>query len=228
MKNFFYLGKRQPEYHQLLAQEQITLEDRTIPFSKVLSCEQVHGSQIHICSQEDSGSGFGDKAPIAKADGLITEFPGQYLMIRTADCIPVLLMDKKHRAVAAIHSGREGSRQNIVGKAILMLKEHFGIQAKDLCAILGAGICASHYQVSPQLYEEFIASMYEQGLKPALSADRHINIRLAVFQQLIQAGLAFRDIDSDHNCTFENPDYHSFRRDGSKCRQINLVGIDHE
>ena len=228
MRNYFYLGKREPEYRQLLQQDCIRLEDKVIPLARVVSAEQVHGSKIHICTESDSGAGFGGKAKIAGVDGLITQVPEQYLMIRTADCVPVLMMDKQHRAVAALHSGREGTRQNIVGKAIDTLKEHFGISPQDLCVWVGACICAEHYQVSPELYEQFIASMHEQGLYPFLSQDHHLNIRLAVFQQLLSAGVAFRDIDQDMNCTHEDHGYHSYRRDGSDRRQINIVGIEHE
>lgn len=228
MRNFFYLGKSQPEYQQIQGQESLFILDRKIPLSKVVSAEQVHGSHIHLCSSQDFGAGFNGKAPIANADGLITNIPEQYLMIRTADCTPVLMMDKQHRAVAAVHSGREGTRQNIVGKAINMLQTHFDISPRDLYVWVGAGICASHYQVNPEVYEEFIASMHKQGLHPQLSKEHHINIRLAVFQQLLQANVAFRDIDQDMNCTHENSGYHSFRRDGSSRRQINLVGIEHE
>jgi len=228
MKNYFYLGKKEPEYRQLLSQSCIRIEDKEIPLSQAVSAEQVHGSKIHICTKDDSGAGFGDKAKIAAADGLITQVPHQYLMIRTADCAPVLMMDKRHRAVAAVHSGREGTRQNIVGKAIDMLEKHFGILPQDLCVWVGACICADHYQVSPELYEEFITSMQEQGLHPKLNKDNQLDIRLAVFQQLLSAGVAFRDIDQDMNCTHEDHGYHSFRRDGGNLRQINLVGIEHE
>ncbi len=228
MKNYFYLGKREPEYRQLLQQDCIRLEDKVIPLSQVVSAEQVHGSRIHICSQSDSGAGFGDKAKVAGVDGLITQVPEQYLMIRTADCAPILMMDKQHRAVAALHSGREGTRQNIVGKAIDMLRAHFGILPQDLCVWVGACICAEHYQVSPELYEQFVSSMQEQGLHPRLNDNHQLDIRSAVFQQLLSAGVAFRDIDQDMNCTHADRGYHSFRRDGSNRRQINLVGIEHE
>jgi YfiH family protein len=228
MRHYFYLGKREPEYRQLLEQRCICLEDKVIPLSQVVSAEQVHGSHIHICTEADFGAGFGDKAKVAGADGLITNVPEQYLMIRTADCAPVLMMDKQHRAVAAVHSGREGTRQNIVGKAIDMLQQHFGILPQDLCVWVGACICAEHYQVSAELYEEFVASMQEQGLYPKLNNANQLDIRLAVFQQLLSAGVAFRDIDQDMNCTHEDHGYHSFRRDGGDRRQINLVGIEHE
>ncbi|HPV15220.1 MAG TPA: peptidoglycan editing factor PgeF [Candidatus Cloacimonadota bacterium] len=228
MKNYFYLGKREPEYRELLSQSCIRIEDKVIPLSQVVSAEQVHGNQIHICTEADSGAGFGDKAKVAGVDGLITAAKEQYLMIRTADCAPVLMMDKQHRAVAALHSGRDGTRLNIVGKAIDMLKEHFGILPQDLCVWIGACICAQHYQVSAELYEEFVIAMQEQKLYPRLNQGNQIDIRLAVFQQLLRAGVAFRDIDQDMNCTYQDRSYHSYRRDGSKLRQINIVGIEHE
>jgi len=212
----------------MAAQTDFSIGDKLISASRVVICEQTHSREVHVCREEDSGAGFGAHPQIGVADGMITNIPGQYLLIRTADCTPVLFADKHHRAVGAVHSGREGTRKNIVSRAVELLRTHYGIRAEDLSAWIGAGICARHYQVGQAVYEEFHGSLKNMGIEPAVRDDYTLDIRNCIFQQLIASGIAFRDIEQDHNCTYESQDYHSYRRDGSKNRQINIVGIEYE
>ena len=212
----------------MAAQTDFCVDDRLIPASRVVICEQTHSNYVHVCREEDSGAGFGAHPQIPIADGFVSAIPNQYLLIRTADCTPVLFADKHHRAVGAVHSGREGTRKNIVGQAVELLHSKFGIPASDLSVWIGAGICVDHYEVSKCVYEQFHESLRAQGIEPVSNQQRRLDIRNCIFQQLIAAGIAFRDIEQDHHCTFESEGYHSFRRNGTKNRQINLIGIEYE
>ncbi|MDD4309452.1 MAG: polyphenol oxidase family protein [Candidatus Cloacimonetes bacterium] len=229
MKIFVHLGKRNPDYRSIMRlQQDFMVQDITIPVSRTVIAEQTHSRLVHICTEGDSGAGFGDKPQIQTADGFITNIPNQFLLIRTADCTPVILMDKQQMVVCALHSGREGTRKNISGEAVSLMISHYGCQPRNICAFIGAGICHKHYQVSEDVYSEYNESMLAMGLNPARDIPRHIDIRRGIFQQLIQAGLPFFNIENIHDCTFEDPEYHSFRREGSQNRQINLVGIINE
>ncbi|PKN73359.1 MAG: hypothetical protein CVU50_03455 [Candidatus Cloacimonetes bacterium HGW-Cloacimonetes-3] len=229
MKIFFHLGKKVPDYRSLMhEQKDFILDGRVIPVSRLVIADQTHSDLVHLCREEDCGAGLGDKPQIPVVDGFITNIPNQFLLIRTADCTPIILMDNKRMVVSALHSGREGTRKNIAGKAVQLMQEHYGSEVKDICAYIGAGICHKHYEVSEAIYSEYNDSLSAMGLDPATELHRHIDIRKGIFQQLIQAGITFRNIDNISDCTFESPEYHSFRRDGSHNRQINLVGIIHE
>lgn len=122
---------------------------------------------------------------------MITSVPGQYLLVRTADCYPVLLQDAQNRAVAAIHSGREGTRLNIVGKTVRVLQDEYGILPAEITAHIGAGICARHYEVDEATWESFNTSLKEMGCAAdaAPAGSRHLDLRLAIFRQLIAAGI---------------------------------------
>jgi YfiH family protein len=209
-------------------QRDFALDNRIIPVDRLVIAEQTHSKLVHLCTEADCGAGIGNKPQIAIADGLITNIPNQFLLIRTADCTPVILMDSKQMVVAALHSGREGTRKNISGQAVKIMQEHFNCKPMDIVAYIGAGICHKHYQVSENIYNEYNNSLDEIGLSPATNLPRYIDIRKGIFEQLIQAGVTFRNIENICDCTFENEDYHSFRREGSHNRQINIVGIVHE
>lgn len=225
-KIFFHLGKRQPDYRSLMSQQSdFELDGRLIPASRLVIADQTHSSLVHICRKEDCGAGLGTHPQIPIVDGLATNIANQFLLIRTADCTPIILMDNTQLAVAALHSGREGTRKNIAAAGVKAMVENFGCNPKDILAYIGAGICMAHYEVSSELYDDFNQSLRAAGLNPDISLPRHINIRKAIFEQLIKAGLSFRNIENIPDCTFEDANYHSYRREGTHNRQINLVGI---
>ncbi len=223
MNTWLHLGEAQPAYRELMrAQTDFRIGAKPIPAGRTVIAEQVAGAGVHICTEADSGAGWGSHPQIAGVDALITAIPRQYLLIRTADCFPVLLRDARHRAVAAVHSGREGTRLNIVGKTIRLLRSEFGIEPAELTAHVGPGICARHYEVDEATWEAFSASV------PDASEHRHPDLRLAIFRQLIAAGLPFFNIEQQFVCTLESRAHHSFRRDGTRDRQINLIGLEYE
>ena len=224
-RNWFYLGDRKTDYLSLLSECcAVKLEGKSIDIGRAVLAEQVHGDHIHICTESDSGAGFEGCEKIAGADGLITAIPNQYLMIRTADCYPVLIFDPECKAIAALHSGREGTRLNITGKAINILKDEFGCDPAKLCAYIGAGVCEDHYEVSEDIYESFINDISAQGFAHR-APHRSLNLRMVVFQQLIKCGITFKNIENIQECSYENQAYFSYRRDKGNNRQINIIGI---
>lgn len=223
---FWHLGTKEPDYLSLIESDSpFSLEDRIIDPRYCVMAEQVHADKLHFCTPLDSGSGFFGNPLIAGADALITDIKGQFLIVRSADCLPILLFDPDKYVVAAVHSGRAGTRANIVGKCIQAMVEHYTCNPQDIIAHVGAGICEAHYQVSPELYQDFNSALEAQGFCPCTNKVGHLNLRTTVFQQLIQSKLRFYNIENYHYCTFEQPEYFSYRRDQSANRQINVIGI---
>ena len=97
----------------------------------------------------------GEQAP--KGDALITREPGVMLVVQTADCIPILLADTKHRAIAAIHSGWRGTAQRIAEKTLGRMQMEFGTRPQDVIAALGPGIRGCCYEVGHDVVKEFSA-----------------------------------------------------------------------
>ncbi len=229
MKYFLHLGTTKPDYRGIMSdQRDFFINDKLIPADSVVVAEQTLSDLVHVCRESDSGAGFGDHPQIPVADGLLSNIPGQYLLIRTADCTPLLFVDSKLRAVGAVHSGREGTRQNIAGKAVALLHSQYGILPQDLNVWIGAGICARHYPVSDAVWDEFIASLSALGLDTSMQQRPYVDIRLSIFQQLLAAGIPYKNIEQDMACTWESRQYFSWRRDGSRNRQINIVGLENE
>jgi len=225
-KVFFHLGSRVPDYRSLMRdQKDFVLGGRLIPIESLVIAEQTHSALVHKCQQDDSGAGIGSHPQIPIADGLVTNLTGQFLLVRTADCTPVILFDNEVRAVCAVHSGREGTRKNIVGQAVRTMVREYGCIPQAINAYIGAGICEDHYQVSEEIYHHFNESLIGMKLSPCKNNFRHLNIRTTIFQQLILAGIPFLNIENVFECTYENEDFFSYRRDQTNNRQINVIGI---
>jgi len=134
-------------------------------------------------------------------------------------------MDSRRNVVAGLHCGREGTQKNIVGEAIRKMKSHFYCQLTDIIAIVGAGICHKHYEVSQELFDNFNRALRKMGLEPDITQNRHLNLRKILNAQLIKEGIPEINIENVNDCTFESSNYHSYRREKTNNRQINIVGI---
>jgi YfiH family protein len=90
-----------------------------------------------------------------KADGTITTEQGNLLAILTADCIPVIVADKRQRVVAAFHAGWRGTVKRIVELGVGRMRLEFGSEPKDLIAAIGPGVGACCYAVGEEVCSEF-------------------------------------------------------------------------
>jgi YfiH family protein len=111
---------------------------------------QVHSDVVHVL-RADSLPTPGQMA----GDGLITNLPGVAIAVLTADCFPVLLVDKKNRAVGAFHAGWRGTLQRIVEKGIGAMRREYGSRPQDIHAAIGPGIQKCCYAVGEEVKHEF-------------------------------------------------------------------------
>ena len=115
-----------------------------------ITAEQVHGTEVAVVD-------FQTTAPVADADGLITNDPRVCLGIHVADCGPVFLVDPARRVIALLHSGRRGSELGITTAAIGKMQREFGCDPARLIVQLGPCI-------RPPLYEtDFAAAILAQA-----------------------------------------------------------------
>jgi polyphenol oxidase len=115
----------------------------------LVTAKQVHSAVIHHITEVPKGPLVGD--------GLITNLPNVVLSVRTADCIPVLLADKKRKAVGAFHAGWRGTLTRIVEKGVGDMQAKFGSKPKDIVAAIGPGIHRCCYEVDETFRDTFAA-----------------------------------------------------------------------
>jgi YfiH family protein len=186
-------------------------------------------------------------------DGLITATPGILLAIQTADCLPVIVVDAKRRAVGVFHAGWRGTVQRIVEKGVGEMHRCFGSRPRDLQAIIGPGVHKCCYAVGEEVRTKF-ESQFAYGSSlfhevkdsdpvrekyPLLfltaRAPGHSDLPKTIYldlveanrRQLLDAGVSRKNIDASPLCTNCNPQrLFSYRAEKGKTgRLMGVVGI---
>ena len=208
-----------------------TERDEVLPFYVV----QPH--QVHGCVIREVTDPYTTREELEGVDALVTDVPGVAISVRTADCIPVLLYDPVHRAVAAVHDGWRGTVQRLSQKVIAFMHERYGTNAADLKAVVGPGIGPESFQVGQEVVDAFSDSGFPIGQivtdcgPKASTADNpmagglHIDLWRANQWLLEEVGV--KAIQVSGICTYRNNDrFFSARREGTKCgRIINCIKL---
>jgi len=121
----------------------------------LVTLRQIHSDLVHAISAVP-------KSQLA-GDGIITHTPGLVLGVQTADCLPVILVDPKRKAVGAFHAGWRGTLRRIVEKGVGEMRRNFGCEPKDLQAAIGPGIRQCCFEVGQEVRVQFEAQFAYAG-----------------------------------------------------------------
>jgi hypothetical protein len=114
-------------------------------FESVYDAWQVHGTNVIFVEKPRSG------APHEKADILLTDNPKITLLMRFADCVPILLYDPRKRIIGLAHAGWLGTVQRVAGVAVQAMVEHYGSDPAHIIAALGPSIGPDAYEIGPEV-----------------------------------------------------------------------------
>lgn len=174
------------------------------------AARQVHGDRVLWV--------HGERDPTREEADALATAEKRPVAVRTADCVPILLADRRGGRVAAVHAGWRGSRARIVERAVEAL-EAAGARREDLLAAIGPCIGRCCYEVSEELVEAFAADF-----GPAVRKGRHLDLGLVNAISLLAAGLGPTQIHTLEICTFCDERFHSFRREGEAAgRQFSYI-----
>ncbi len=120
---------------------------------QILSLKQVHETNIFHVDNENLR--FSDTNEL-QYDGLITMYPGLVLAIYSADCIPILFVDRKSKLIAAIHCGWRGLINGIIENTFKTFASLANANL-DLCVVFGPCIHVESYEVDEEFYNRFLA-----------------------------------------------------------------------
>lgn len=177
--------------------------------------EQVHGNNVIIVKQSDFDYNSGFKI-FKNVDGLVTKENNIFLLVKTADCIPILFFEPVNKIIGVTHAGREGTRLNIVKSAIQKMVE-IGAIIDSILVEMGPAISQKHYEVNQKIFQQFV-------LETDISQKEwKLDLKKIIFSQLNKQGIPGKNIIDHEICTFENESYFSYRRDKTKARQISYI-----
>lgn len=163
---------------------------------------QVHGRAVAVVER--------DAAARPRCDILLTRTPDRTLMLRYADCTPVLLADTRRPAVAVVHAGWRGSAVGAAGAAVTALVELFGCDAADLVAGIGPAIGPCCYTVGEEVRSAFAD-------RPQLVRDGKLDLWEANRQALMEVGVPADRIELAGVCTQCHSDqFFSHRANGGE------------
>ena len=172
-----------------------------------VAAEQVHKNKIAEVGVKDPG------IMVSGVDGLVTTKPGVSLLIRVADCLPILAFDPNKQIVGIAHAGWWGTVAKVAEDLIRTFVK-MGSQPNQIIAGFGPAIEVCHYEVSEGRVAKVVAAGLENALLKSVSGKTFFDLKLANLNQLVSVGILKNNIDMSLKvCTYENPDFYSWRRE---------------
>jgi hypothetical protein len=188
---------------------------------KPIFLKQIHSDRVH----------FIDKVPSKKlsGDALVTSLPFFLLTIKTADCLPVLIVDEQRRVIAAVHCGWRGTLKRVLEKTIKGLKEHYRSSPSSLLVAFGPCIGPKCYEVGEDVWQSFAEGEFPDCIfrrHPEHPGKYFLDLREANLLQLRSQGVPEKNIYVEDNCTHCSNIYYSYRRNkDKKARMLSFIGM---
>lgn len=164
----------------------------------------------------------------AVADAVITNREGVLIGVQVADCVPILLFDKKNSVIGAVHAGWRGTAAQIARKTINAMSEQFGSMPRDIRIALGPSIRWNCYHVDREVKDAIHKGSGDGKYFIKKSAGKYcVDLSSANLCQVLSMGVREENIWNSDECTYCNPDeYYSYRYSkGGTGRQGGFIGI---
>lgn len=184
--------------------------------SIVIKMQQVHDARVVRVFEKDDGQ------TIKNCDALITNDHDLTLCVRVADCLPIMVADKKGQSFGIIHAGWRGLNKKIISKTIAKMKKEFGVNPKNLVVWIGPHICVKHYEVKSDVSDKF--RKYPDAVKKE-NGKEFLDLGLVAIKQLIGSGVRDKNIQIDEGCTYADKSLFSYRRGNLKNRNLYILNV---
>jgi YfiH family protein len=193
------------------------------PRQSLLRVRQVHGRTVRIVRGDDPASV--DATALPDGDAIVSNVPGATLAVVVADCVPILIVDPRGGAAAAIHAGWRGTCAGVAGAAVDPMRRTRGTRPADLWAAIGPSIGPADYQVGDAVLEEFRQAGHgepgECWFTRAPAGTLRLDLWRANIDQLIGAGLRPERIFAAGLSTAAHRGWlESYRRDGAAAGRL--------
>jgi YfiH family protein len=218
----FSVREGDPEEH-VKKNFQIIADAFDVSPEQFLTVRQVHGDGILVMKGPDF------RIPEGKPleyDGIITDQTGIAVGVKTADCVPILIVDKIKRIIGVVHAGWRGTALKIAAKAVMRFREDFSSETGDMVAAIGPSIGPCCYQVDEQVYRAMEHGGAEPYFGPCEENGRWmLDLPSLNRQHLVEAGLSAESVGMSGLCTACLPDlFYSHRGESGRTgRQLNFL-----
>jgi polyphenol oxidase len=183
---------------------------------RAISAEQVHERRTYVAVKKDAGRGIDSSSTrILATDALMTHEAGLILTTLHADCAPIYFADSEHKAIAMAHAGWRGTLMHLPREVVYKMSSEFGTVPQKLKIAVGPTISGEHYPVGVEVAEKLAREFGEETIVRAPDGTVQLDLFTAIIRDLTAAGVPSAIMLPRPPCTYSNPEYASFRRDGA-------------
>ncbi|PIS09152.1 peptidoglycan editing factor PgeF [Candidatus Beckwithbacteria bacterium CG10_big_fil_rev_8_21_14_0_10_34_10] len=207
---------------EVLKNRQKIAKSLKINLNQIIEMDQVHGSQVKIIKTVKSII-----KPIASTDGLVTNKRNVFLMVKTADCLPVFFYDPKNKVIAMVHLGWRGAIEKIFLETLFLMATEFNSNLKDIIVALGPGIkacCFRHRSLVQSKLPE-----WKDFIKKERNGLVSLDLSSFLVSKLQSLGIKRDNIEVNEICTCCSKNYFSHFRElknkEKKGRFASLIGL---
>ena len=190
----------------------LALVSEAIGADRLVPMTQVHGNDVAWAGDEHAG--------VPVADALVTDRPGVAVLVRVADCTPIVLAADDAGLAAVVHSGRAGLVNGVVPAAVRAMRER---GASDVRAWVGPRACGRCHELPAELADT-VASVVPEARSTTSWGTPAIDVGAGVLAQLAAEGVAAIDVGADE-CTIEHERWFSYRRQGQQSGRFGAVAV---
>lgn len=193
-----------------------------IPAEDIISCHQVHGTNIVPVGAADKGRGALDReSAVPGCDGLVTNERHVPITMNFADCTPLLFYDPVEDVIGISHGGWRGTAGDIAGKTVALMGKLYGSRPEQILAGIGPAIGACSFEVGEDVIDAFRPLFGDDELRALYTEKGNgkflFNLPGANQKLLLRAGLLASHIDDCGLCTYCHDDlFFSYRKSGGK------------
>lgn len=211
------------------ANQELLCKELRIPADRLIIPHQTHS--CNLLAIDEAFMQMTDEeryAILQEKDAVMTNISDLCLCVSTADCIPLLLYDPAHHAIAAVHAGWRGTVGHIVALTLRAMHTTYGTQSADVQAVIGPGISLDAFEVGIEVYHAFEEAGFVMEHIARWHKEKgkyHLDLSMANRLQLQEMGVPKEQIHDSRICTYtQHHNFFSARRLGIKSGRI-LNGI---
>lgn len=190
---------------------------------QIVTVNQVHGVDVLLLQGRMTDAEVREAASTKGHDAIITDRPRTWLTIRTADCVPILLMEPDHGVIASVHAGWRGAVGGIAARVVRLMQDIFGCRLGSLRAAIGPAIGQCCYEVDEPVVAPLKRAFpyWSEALQETGRGRGQLDLRRLNRLALEHAGVDPCRISGVNLCTACHSDlFYSYRRDGRGTRHM--------
>ncbi len=194
-------------------QRNLALVADAMGVARLVRMTQVHSADVAWIADLADGE-------IPVADALCTDRPGIGLLVRVADCTPIVLTAAGEPLAAVVHCGREGLIRGVIPAAVAAMRDH---GASQIEAWVGPRACGQCYEL-PETMADAVAAIVPEARSTTSWGTPAVDVGAGVAAQLIAEGVRVSDLGAAE-CTIESDEWFSYRRQGQDSGRFGAVAV---